>query len=105
MARWNEKQWRDAGFEKSILDPLIDPRGLQRVIVHCFLCKKSVEMNLSRNVQLEQSLTLERAGIFSELVKAEILSQSCRMYWVQLRNASVDHHRFHIDHPRTRWTR
>ena len=56
-------------------------------------------------MQLEQSSTLERAGLFSELVKAEIVSLSCRMYWVQLRNASVDHHRLHIDHPRTGWTR
>ena len=37
-------------------------------------------------MQLEQSLTLERPGIFSEIVKAHIVSLSCRIYCVQLRN-------------------
>ena len=63
-------------------------------------CKKSIEMNLSRkrDVQLEQSLTLERPGIFSELGKAQIMSLSCQIYCVQLDASVDDHHRLHGCH-------
>lgn len=78
----------------------IDPRGLQRVTLHCLLCKKTIEMNLSRkrDVQLEQSLTLERPGIFSEFGKAQIMSLSCQIYRVQLDASVDDHHRLHGCH-------
>ena len=46
-------------------------------------------------MSLEQSLTLERPGIFFELVKAQIMTLSCPIYCIQLQNASVDHHRLH----------
>ena len=71
-----------------------------RSSMHCLLCKKSIEMNLSRkrDVQLEQSLTLERPGIFSELGKAQIMSLSCQIYCVQLDASVDDHHRLHGCH-------
>ena len=46
-------------------------------------------------MQLEGSLTLERPGIFSELVKVLILSLSYQMYCARL-DTSVGDHRLHI---------
>ena len=51
------------------------------------------------NVQLEQSLTLERPGIFSELVKAQIVSSPAGSTTPSFKiNASVDQHRLHGCH-------
>ena len=49
-------------------------------------------------MQLEESLTLEKPWIYSELVKAQILSLFCWVYCVQLRNVLFDHHRLHGCH-------
>ena len=43
-------------------------------------------------------MTLKRPWIFSELVKAQILSLFCWVYCVQLRNVLFDHHRLHGCH-------
>ena len=43
-----------------------------------------------------ENLTPERPWNCSELVKAQIVSPSCQIYCVQLRNESVGHHRLHF---------
>ena len=45
-----------------------------------------------------QQAVLERPGIFSELVKAQIVSPFYQIYWVQLRNVLVNHHHLHTCH-------
>ena len=56
---------------------------------------KCIECIARENVQLEESLTLERPGIFSELLKALIVSLSYQMYCARL-DTSVGHQCLHM---------